>query len=485
MSKVKVLLAASEVAPFAKTGGLADIAGSLPKALKDLDVDIRVVMPKYKNVPNKFLTKMKNVGNSTVNIVFKDVDFEIYMLEEDNVTYYFIGNDSYYCRDGYYGYPDDGERFAFFSRAILEMLPLIGFKPDIIHSNDWQTGVLSTILRSHYALSDFHKNIRTVFSIHNMKYQGVFPKVIMDSLLYLSWDHFKYEKLEFHDQVNYLKAGIAYSDVVNTVSKAYSDEIKHDFFAENLGGMIRSRSNDLYGILNGIDYNINNPSTDKKIFANFNSNNLSEKYINKKMLQQSLGLPVRSNVPVISIISRLVDQKGFDLIGYVLNELLELDIQLVILGTGEYRYEEMFKYYSHSYPNKVSTNILYDDVLAQRIYAGSDMFLMPSLFEPCGLSQMISLRYGTIPIVRETGGLKDTIIPYNKYTKEGNGFSFTNYNAHDMLNTIKFALEIYNNTQEWTDIVLRGMKQDFSWQNSAKEYLKMYENVLKKDIHHP
>lgn len=481
MSKLKVLFVSSEVSPFSKTGGLADVAGSLPKALAKKGVDVRVVMPKYKNIPQKYQKKIMSLGNGSANICYGTSGFEIHTYEEDGIIYYFIEHNLYFERDGYYGYGDDGERFTFFCKAALEMLPIANFKPDVIHSNDWQTAAINLLLKANYIHGDFYKNIKTIFTIHNMKYQGVFPKEVMDSLLGVSWEHFTYERVEFHDQVNYLKAAINYSDAITTVSKTYADEIKHDFFAENLGGSVRDRENDLYGIVNGIDYDVFNPATDPKIFANFHANDLRGKYVNKKNLQEYLGLPVKANTPVISVITRLIAQKGLDLIGAIINDLLQQDIQLIILGAGEYRYEEMFKYYAHAFPEKVSSNIKYDDYLANRIYAGSDMFLMPSLFEPCGLSQIISMRYGTVPVVRETGGLKDTVIPYNKYTGEGTGFSFANYNAHDMLTVLDSAISTYHEREEWRGIIMNGMNQDFSWAHSAEEYISLYNKITSKN----
>jgi starch synthase len=484
MSELKVLLVSPEVAPFSKTGGLADVAGSLPKALAKKGVDVRVVMPKFKNLPQKYQKLLKSLGSGYVDICYRTNGFEIHTYSEDGVTYYFIEHNIYFDRDGYYGYGDDGERFTFFCKAALEMLPIANFKPDIIHSNDWQSGVVSLLLKAKYAYSDFYKDIKTVFTIHNMKYQGVFPKEIMNSLLGISWEHFTYDKIEFYDQVNYLKAAINYSDAVTTVSKTYADEIKHDFFAENLGGTIRTKSDNLYGIVNGIDYDVFNPATDHKIFANFDINDLKGKYTNKRMLQEFLGLPVSPNTPIIGLVTRLVENKGLDLIGAVITDLLQHDIQIVVLGSGEYRYEEMLKYYAHAYPTKVSVNIKYDDYLSHRIYAASDMFLMPSQFEPCGLSQIISMRYGTVPIVRETGGLKDTVIPYNKFTGEGTGFSFSNYNAHEMLSVIENAISKYHEREEWRNIIMNGMKIDFSWSNSANEYIDLYHKLLtNKELH--
>ena len=478
MSNLKLLFVSSEVAPFFKTGGLADVSGSLPIALAKQNIDVRVVMPKYQNLAPKYTKELKSIGDGTVDMLFRSIGFEILMLKENYVTYYFIEHILYFNREGYYGYGDDGERFTFFCKAVLKMLPLIGFKPDIIHANDWQTAITNFLLRSNYLYQDFYKEIKTVFTIHNMKYQGVFPKDVVHSLLTTSWEHFTYDRIEFYDQVNYLKAAINYSDVVTTVSKTYAQEIQHDFFAENLGGTIRSRSNSFHGIVNGIDFNIFNPKTDLKIFENYTPQTLEGKAVNKRKLQESLNLPTNPKIPVCALVTRLVEQKGIDLIEGIFQELMELDLQFVVIGTGEYRYEEMFKYYSETYPHKVHAEIKYDDTLAHRIYAGADLFLVPSLFEPCGLSQMISMRYGTVPIVRETGGLKDTVIPFNKYTGEGTGFSFENYNAHELLFTIKDAINLYHEEEKFRKLILNCMAQDFSWEKSAKEYIKLYQSIL-------
>jgi starch synthase len=419
MRDIKVLFAASEAVPFAKTGGLADVAGTLPGELVRLGADVRLIMPKYKAIPQSFTDRMEYLGYVYVDLAWRHQYCAVMKLEHEGVTVYFIDNEYYFNREGLYGHFDEAEQFAFFSKALIKVLPLIGFKPDIIHCNDWQTGVVSVLLKAQFELEEFYNGIKTVYTIHNLKYQGIFPKTVLGDILGLSWDYFNAEGLEFNDCVNYMKAGIAYSDVLTTVSRTYAEEIKYDFFGENLNGLINKRSDRLYGIVNGIDYKDNDPAADPRIFANFDAEHLEGKYENKKLLQRSLGLPERSDVPVISIVSRLVDQKGFDLIAHVLEELLALEVQLVVLGTGDRRYEEMFSAAASKYPDKVSASLKYDGVLAQRIYAGSDMFLMPSLYEPCGLSQLFSLRYGTVPIVRETGGLKDTVKPYNEFTGEG------------------------------------------------------------------
>lgn len=480
MKQKRILFASSEVDPFAKTGGLADVASSLPKALCGLGHDVRVVMPKYKNIPMQYAEKMEFVGSIDIYVSWRQQYCGILKLEKDGVTYYFIDNEYYFGRDGYYGYNDEAERFAFFSKALIEILPIVDFKPDIIHCNDWQTGVVSLLLKAWYKPMDFYKDIKTVFTIHNLKYQGEFPKEVLSEVLGLSWDYFTADGIEFFDKVNYLKAGLVYSDIITTVSKTYAEEIKTDFFGENLNSILNKRSGDLYGVLNGIDIETNNPETDDRIFANFSRDNLEGKLTNKQMLQKSLGLQERIDIPVISVISRLVAQKGFDLIDCVMEDILKLDIQFVLLGAGEYHYEQMLKYYQGRYPGKISVNLKYDAILAQRMYAGSDMFLMPSLFEPCGLSQMFSLRYGTIPIVRETGGLKDTIMPYNDITGEGNGFTFSRYNAHDMLFAIKQAVHFYYHRAAWMQLVKNGMALDFSWEKSAKEYLELYNKLTKK-----
>ena len=478
MSEIKVLFAASEAVPFAKTGGLADVAGTLPRELVKLGADVRLIMPKYKSIPQCFVDKMEYIGYVYVDLAWRHQYCAVLKLEHEGVVVYFIDNEYYFNRETLYGHFDEAEQFAFFSKALLKVLPMVDFRPDIIHCNDWQTGVVGAFLKAQFRLEEFYKDIRTVYTIHNLKYQGIFSKETLGDILGLGWEYFNAEGLEFKDCVNYMKAAIVYSDIITTVSKTYAEEIKNDFFGENLNGIINKRADSLYGIVNGIDYQENDPETDKRIYQNFNAENIKGKYENKRMLQQSLGLPEREDIPIISIVSRLVDQKGLDLIACVFDELLQLDIQLVVLGTGDKKYEEMFSAAASKYPDKVSANLKYDGVLAQRIYAGSDMFLMPSLYEPCGLSQLFSLRYGTVPIVRETGGLNDTIISYNEFTEEGTGFTFANYNAHEMLDTISRALGFYGQKDIWETIIRNGMKQDFSWNKSAQEYMELYRKVL-------
>ncbi len=482
MQKLKVWFASSEVEPFAKTGGLADVAGSLPKALRELDVDIRVVMPKYGRIDKEYASQMEFLGSCEVELSWRKQYCGIYKLEYRGVTFYFLDNEYYFFRESLYGLYEDGERFSFFCRAILDVLPIIDFKPDIIHLNDWQTGMVSLLLDARYRKyeSGFYEKIHTLFTIHNLKYQGVFNKNVLGDLLGLDWKYFNVDGVEFFDQINFLKAGLSYSSALSTVSRTYADEIKYDFYGEQLQDIIRRRSNDMYGIVNGIDYQVNDPKTDSRLYANYDINDLSGKYENKKALQKDLGLKVTSKAPIVSIISRLVDQKGLDLVEYMLPELIGMGIQFIILGTGDKRYENFFSYAQGRYPGMVSANIKYDGTLAQRIYAGSDMYLMPSLYEPCGLSQLFSMRYGTVPIVRETGGLKDTVVPYNVFTKEGTGFSFANYNAHEMKDAVCRAVEVFKKKKVWESLVKTCMSQDFSWQHSAREYKVLYGDMLKK-----
>jgi starch synthase len=481
VKNINVLFASSEVFPFAKTGGLGDVAGSLPKAISKLDTDIRVVMPNYGSIPPQYKNSMEFLGFIYVDLSWRHQYCGILKLIYDDVTYYFLDNEDYFNRSELYGDFDQAEQFTFFSKAVIEILPLIGFKPDIIHCNDWQTGVISLLLKANYRHTPFYSKMKTVFTIHNLKYQGIFPKEVLIDLLGIDWQHFTPYGIEFHDNVNYMKAGLVYSDSISTVSPSYAQEIKTSFYGENLNDILVSRSNDLYGILNGIDYQKNNPENDKRLYAPYSADNISSKYENRRQLQQELGLPVRPDVPIIGIISRLTAQKGFDLIENVLEEILQMDIQLVLLGKGDEHYKYVFENAAYWHKDKVSANITFNDTLAQRIYAGSDMFLMPSLFEPCGLGQIFSFRYGAIPIVRETGGLNDTVISYNEDTGTGNGFTFKNYNAHDMLNTIRRAVDFYYNKKDvWDLLVQRGMRADFSWDKSAQAYLDMYKNTLKK-----
>lgn len=476
ISDLKVLIISSEVAPYAKSGGLGDVAGSLPKALKELGVDVRVVMPKYKTIKEDYFQGVKYLGAFDTNLSWRTQKAGI-LLKEGDFPLYFVENGYYFYRDGLYGYPDDNERFAFFSKASVEMLTMIDFYPDIIHCNDWQTGPVCLFLKETYRKLVFYSKIKTLFTIHNLQYQGRF---IADTMEMLNVPLHCYTDLEFYGDILYMKAGLLYSDMISTVSKTYAQEIQTPQYGYGLDGVLRSRSDKLCGIINGIDYKVNDPATDKRIFRNFDTNSLELKKENKRLLQEQLGLEQR-DVPIISVISRLADQKGFDIIAQSLERLMEQDIQFVVLGTGAYHYEEMLRYFAGRFPGRFSANIQFDDTLAQRIYASSDLFLMPSLFEPCGLGQMFSLRYGTVPIVRKTGGLADTIFHYNAETKTGNGFLFEDYDANGLLWAVGEALKVYNQgPEEWNHVVRNAMNSNYSWKSSAQEYVNLYQKMLEE-----
>lgn len=477
---LKVLFVAAEVVPFAKTGGLADVAGSLPKELKAQGVDVRVVMPKYSAIAEQYKAAMKLELETSVNVGWRHKYCGVQSLEHDGVTTYFIDNEDYFARDGFYGYEDDAERFSFFSRAVLDMLPQIDFIPDVIHINDWHTGLVSVFLKLEHAQNEQYKNIRTLYTIHNLKYQGVFPKAIMDDVLGLDWKYFNNGDLEFFDAVNFMKGGIIYADYITTVSQTYAKEIQYEYFGEKLNGLLQSRAQELSGIVNGIDYDEYNPATDPFLVQNYDSNTSFKKVNNKEALQKELGLSVHRNRPMMAIISRLVEAKGLDLIVRVMDEILSTEkVQLVVLGSGDKEYEDWFRGLAWRFPTKVSVNIGFNNELAHRIYAASDLFVMPSQYEPCGIGQLIAMHYGTIPVVRETGGLKDTVTPYDKYAKSGHGFTFANYNAHELLYAIKRGLDNYNNQSIWQEIVKNAMETDYSWKKSAEEYCRLY-NRLKK-----
>ena len=478
---MKILYVAAEAVPFAKTGGLADVAGSLPKALKADGVDVRVIMPKFGKIPEAYRNAMEHVYDGELPVAWRKKYVGLDKYELDGVTYYFVDNEEYFNREGFYGYDDDAERFSFFSRAVLDLLPEMDFWPDVIHTNDWHAGLVNVFLKLEHMGDARYERIKTVYTIHNLKYQGVFPKDVMPDVLGLDWKYFNNGDLEFYDAVNFMKGGIIYADAITTVSKTYAKEIQYPYFGEHLDGLLRSREQDLSGIVNGIDYSVYNPRTDKYIFETYDEESLDRKLDNKTELQKSLGLPERRNVPLIAIVSRLVEPKGMDLVVRMMDEILQHeDIQLVVLGTGEKRYEDWFKGLAWRYPKKVSVNIYFSNELAQRIYAGADIFLMPSKYEPCGIGQLIALRYGTIPVVRQTGGLKDTVQQYNKYTQEGNGFVFENYNAHEMMYALKRALSFYGNYEIWHKIQLNAVQADYSWKRSAKEYEALYERLTAK-----
>lgn len=480
---LKVLYVASEAVPFIKTGGLADVAGSLPKALKQQGVDVRVVMPKYGKISHEYLDKMEHVYDGEFTMAWRTKFLGIDKLELDGVTFYFIDNQEYFYRDGFYGYGDDAERFAFFSRAVLEILPQDDFWPDVIHTNDWHTALVNVYLRLDHIGDARYEKIKTVFTIHNLKYQGVFPKDVMQDILGLDWQYFTNGDLEYYDAVNFMKGAIVYADNITTVSKTYAQEIQYEYFGEGLDGLLRKRSDDLYGIVNGLDTDLYNPATDPYLtepFTKYTAADAMEKKIdNKVALQRMLDLPVARQTPLVAMVSRLVEPKGFDLVVRILDELLEHeDMQFVLLGVGDRVYEDWFRELAWRHPTKVSANIYFSDEMAQRIYASASIFLMPSAYEPCGIGQLIAMRYGTVPVVRATGGLVDTVIPYDKLTQQGNGFLFPNYNAHDMMFTLKKALTLFRDFNSWKALMTNAMHSDYSWARSAKEYKSLYERLI-------
>ncbi len=476
---MKLVFVTAEAGPFIKTGGLGEVMGSLPAFLHKQGVDVRVIMPKYSAIAEHFQREFKHLAHFDVQVAWRKQYCGLDEMVYQGVHYYFIDNEYYFSRPRIYGEYDDAERFAFFSRAALESLIHIpGFKPDIIHCQDWHTALIPLMLKEFYSKEPLYYPIKTIFTIHNLNYQGVFSKEVLCDILGLGMEYYTENTLEFHGAVNFMKAALLYADRITTVSPTYAEEIQNPYYGEKLDGLLRKRSKSLVGILNGIDYEVYDPMTDPDIVMPYTDLPLA-KAVNKKYLQSSFGLPVREDSAVLGVVSRLVDQKGVDLLVHVMDELLTLDVQLVILGTGEQRYEEMLRYFASKYPENLAIKLEFSDKIAREIYAGSDILLMPSRFEPCGIAQMIAMRYGTVPIVRETGGLKDTILPYNERTSSGNGFSFVNYNAHEFLFAVQRAVAIYHEDKPvWDNIRQNALKSDFSWVNSAKAYLELYESLL-------
>ncbi len=478
----RVLFVASECVPFIKTGGLADVCGALPKEFDPEKWDVRVVIPNYTCIPLECRSKFEYVTHFYMGCgSIQNKYVGILQYKDQGVTYYFIDNLDYFNSAKPYGdMRFDIEKFIFFDKAVLSMLPLIDFRPDVIHCNDWQTGLIPVYLKTEFAASEFFQGIKSIMTIHNLKFQGVWDVKTIQNLSGLPDALFTADKLEFNKGGNMLKGGLVYADRITTVSETYAEEIQTEFYGEGLSGLMYARRNDLSGIVNGIDYEAYNPLTDGKIDVPFGVANFRDKKWKIKVkLQEDLGLEVNKQKFMIGLISRLTDQKGLDLIACVMEQLLDENTQLVVIGTGEERYENMFRHFAWKYPGQVSANICYADRLAHKLYASADAFLMPSLFEPCGLTQLISFRYGTAPIVRETGGLKDTVEPFNEYINAGDGFSFRNYNAHEMLATVNYARKIYfEKKRSWNALVQRGMEKDFSWKASTLKYEKLYLELM-------
>ena len=476
---MKILFAASECVPFIKTGGLADVVGALAPVLAKQGHDVRVMIPLFGSIPEKYTSQLTHVCDFEVTLGWRRQYCGIEKLEQDGVTWYFVDNKYYFGRQYIYGLGgDEYERFGFFDRAVLNSLPLIDFQPDVIHAHDWQTGMIPALLKIQYAHLPFYTKIKTIYTIHNLQYQGIFGIREVQDVLGLGDSLWTNDKLECFGCANYMKAALVYADLITTVSPSYAQEIQTAYYGERLDGIIRARRESVFGVINGIDMVDYDPEHDKNIAATYTADDLTGKAADKKALQEELGLDVNPGTPIIGMVGRLTNQKGLDLVDYVIADLLSKDVQLVVLGMGDSRYVNLFSWAEGQYKGKVASRFTMDSALAHKIYAGCDMFLMPSQFEPCGLSQMIAMRYGTVPIVRETGGLRDTVLSYNEYTDEGNGFTFFNYNAHDMLHVIERAMDYYHSKQDvWKKLQHRGMTTDFSWTHSSAAYIDLYKKL--------
>lgn len=474
---MNILFAASEAAPFIKTGGLGDVAQSLPQQLeKDENIEVRVVIPYYKSIKENPNFKVSFLTSFGVDLAWRRVHVGVFTAVYKGVTYYLVDNEFYFYRDGCYGYYDDGERFAYFSKAILEMLMHIDFAPDIIHINDWQTALVPAFLRAQYCHMQKYSHIRTVLTIHNIEYQGKVPNEFLSYVL--GMDEGMRNVLTYGDCLNFLKSAIVLCDKITTVSKTYSFEIRYAYYAHGLEKILEENSYKLCGITNGINTDIFNPNKDKNIYVNYKAGEVLKKQDNKLALQKDLGLEQNPDIPMVSMITRLVSHKGLDLVECVSKEIMDLGVQFVVVGTGDEKYENHFRHMAYVYPGKVSANIKFDTALASKVYAGSDIFLMPSKSEPCGLSQLIAMRYGTIPVVRETGGLFDTVPALNTDTLEGRGFTFKVYNAHDMLDAVRRAVDFYHDKVKYTKVVKNIMKYDCSWKKAASEYINVYGGII-------
>ena len=481
---MKVLFVASEAAPFIKTGGLADVMGALPKALQALGVEPALVIPNYEGVGEAYKNAMETVYEGSVDLSWRNQYLGVKKLVQDGIPVYFIDNEYYFKRDKLYGYDDDAERFAYFAKAALAMLHYIDFKPDVIHTNDWHTGLLGAYLKEDFMQDPYFQGMKNVYTIHNLKYQGVYGRNIVEDVLGLPLRLLYNGNIENAGDVNFMKAGMCYADFITTVSPSYAEEITYPYFGEGLEDYVALCAGKISGILNGLDEQEYNPETDPYIPVRFDASNvLLKKPLAKEALQRELGLTVNREIPVLGMITRLVEAKGLDLVMHIMDELMEEQVQLVVVGTGDEEYADALRELAWRHPGSVSVNILFNEGLARRVYAGSDMFIMPSRYEACGLSQMIAMRYGTVPVVRETGGLKDSVINFDKYsTPEGNGFSFANFNAHELLFTIKRGLTCYAAKPLWEKIVYNAMHSDNSWNRSAQAYADLYAHIAGDSI---
>ena len=477
---MKILFAASEVAPFIKTGGLADVAGSLPQALAKEGHEVKVILPLYEGINGDWRSQMTFVKYFNVTLSWRQVYCGIFSLEREGVTYWFVDNEYYFKRWQMYGHFDDCERFAYFSRAIIETPGQLDWAPDIIHCNDWQTALVPVyLLEEKYRIPQLGST-KTVFTIHNIEYQGRYGDQVLEDVIGLDRSYFNEGMLAYHRDVNLMKGAIMASSFVTTVSPTYAQELRTPFYAHGLDGVINQQSGKLQGILNGIDTQLYDPAANPGLACNYTFKTLDKgKAVCKQALQQAVGLQENPDVPIIACVSRLVGHKGFSLVTDALHEMMALNIQMVVLGTGDWQYEEAFRHAQSQYPGRFAAQLTYSAPLSTMIYAGADLFLMPSVSEPCGLSQMIAMRFGTIPVVRETGGLKDTVTPYNKFDGTGRGFTFSNISAGDMLWVLREAVDLYhNNKKAWRGLQKESMSADCSWTNSAKQYLDIYQRIL-------
>ncbi len=475
---LRVLFAASECVPFVKTGGLADVIGALPKELRRQGVDARVIVPLYSAIGHQYREQMSRIAEFYVQLGWRSQYCGILTLEQDGVPVYFVDNEYYFGRGYIYGEStsDEGERFAFFSKAVLEAMPHIGFFPDVLHANDWQAAMSIALLRMQYGRSPDFRRVRTVYTIHNLRYQGVFSWPFMDDLLSIGPENFTGERLEYYGDINFTKGALTYADAITTVSPTYAREIQGPEYGETLDGVLRWRSRDIHGIMNGIDEVLFDPATDRSICKNYSLEDMSGKAACKEALRTEFWLD-KDMSPIIGMVTRFTDQKGLDLVEYAISSLVEKGVQLAVLGSGDARYEHLFSWASWRYGGRIAARYSYDTSIANRIYAGADMFLMPSRFEPCGLAQLIALRYGTLPIVRETGGLKDSITPYNKFTGEGLGFTFGRYDHLDMLGAVDRAIEVYRRPELWQGLMKNAMSAHFTCERSAREYIDLYDGL--------
>lgn len=474
---MKILFVASEARPFIASGGLADVAGSLPKALCDSGNECRVVIPLYKNISSQFCEKMEFVRNFNVPLAWRNQYCGVFKVRHNGVVYYFLDNEYYFKRDNLYGYYDDAERFAFFSKAAMEMINYIDFDPDIVHANDWHTALVPVYLNTFYRNIPKYHDIKTVFTIHNIQYQGQYGMEIAWDVLGIP--EYQHPVLEYDKCLNMMKAAIVQVNMVNTVSPSYAMEIHDPWFSHGLDPILNTRGDRVIGILNGIDTKANDPKTDEDIYKNYDVRSLKDKQVNKLELMKEMGLEPDENRMLIGMVTRFVSHKGLDLVQYIFDDLMRDNVSMVILGSGDKAYEDFFSEMQYRYPGKVAVKIGFIPSLSKKIYAGADVFLMPSKSEPCGLAQMVAARYGTLPIVRETGGLKDSIHDMGEENGKGNGFTFKTYNAHDMLGAIQRAEGLYGNKPLWKKAMVSAMESDFSWDKSAGEYVDMYKRIMK------